>query len=85
MDTGVQRGAEANSDYYLKTCIKSCLSTHKKKKRVKLRLAVERLKDEKTRKAFSDAVTKKTWNNFGDNRRRLVHYQQKQCWVSGKE
>lgn len=86
MDTRVQRGAEANSDYYLKTRIKLCLSTHKKKKRVKLRLAVERLKDEKTRKAFSEAVKKKLEEDREETEdmEQLWRQQKKACVLSAE-
>ena len=60
LDTRAQRGADVNSDHYLvRTRIKLRLNTHKKKNRVKPRLDVERLKDEKIRKSFNESVKKK--------------------------
>ena len=95
LDTRVQRGADVNSDHYLvKTRIKLRLSRHKKKGIVKPRLDVERLKDEKTRKAFSETLRRKLDDNreetddieqvWETTKKSLHADRRKRCLASGK-
>ena len=64
LDTRVQRGADASSDHYMvKTKIKIRLSTHQKNNKVKPKLDVERLRDEKIKKTFNETVKRKLREN----------------------
>ena len=64
MDTRVQRGADASSDHYMvKTRLKIRLSTHQNSNKIKPKLDIDRLKDEKIKKTFNETVKIKMEEN----------------------